>query len=87
MRIYTDPSVFTKENQNKYLLILNKKECQILIESLKMFESIPAKYKPSTLNLQSVIKEIKTALSVEKNGQTIPNGTYQEEKSCDTCEA
>lgn len=68
MIIITDPKQLDFKEKT-YILKINQEECEVLQESLRAFDALPAKNKPNTESLTQAIKEIDTAL--KKNDEII----------------
>ena len=72
MKIYKKLEDFQKEakQSKQYFLSVNLEECQVLIEALKRFSSLPAKHKPKTESLESAILEIKDSLEKKETTES-----------------
>jgi|TARA_R100000734_G_scaffold17738_1_gene14174 uncharacterized protein YfbU (UPF0304 family) len=64
MKVYKSVDELMSDYSGKtYFLQINKEECEVVLEALKLFEGLSAKYKPKTKDLSESIKEVRNALT------------------------
>ena len=85
MEVYTDPSSFIEDSQNKFLLRITSQECKVLLAALTSFNSIEATNKPDTNSLQLAIKELDTALEKVPDKNGVESSSYQQPMQCEPC--